>query len=193
MIRDSKRNHFNQIIPKLNGDSRKLWKYVNRFKQGKNGAILPQMLHVNGEMVTRELRMANELNKAFIVIPKCDTSRISDGVTNDIVIENYINSRLPIDVTFHIPNVTVAFVQKELSGLNTHRPKASGADNLTPFYLKLCSPVISQVITDLINESIDTCVFPSTWRIAKVKAAFKGGTDCDMDNYRPFSVSCLNC
>ena len=47
------------------------------------------------KLVTRELRMANELNKAFIVIPKCDTSRISDGVTNDIVIQNYINSRLP--------------------------------------------------------------------------------------------------
>ena len=41
------------------------------------------------------------------------------------------------------------------------------------------------------NESIDTCVFPSTWKIAKVKAAFKGGTECDMDNYRPLSILCV--
>ena len=34
-------------------------------------------------------------------------------------------------------------------------------------------------------------MFPDTWKTAKVKPAFKGGTQSSLDNYRPLSMLCV--
>ena len=58
-------------------------------------------------------------------------------------------------------------------------------------FLKTSASVIAPFICDLINESINTSTFPDVWKVAKVKAAFKKGSQTEIDNYRPLTTLCV--
>ena len=66
--------------------------------------------------------------------------------------------------------------------------KATGLDGLGPRIIKLAVDSLSPSIARLINKSIETGVFPSQLKIAKVYPVFKGGEKSDPSNYRPISI-----
>ena len=54
--------------------------------------------------------------------------------------------------------------------------------------LKDSTEVISAPLTKLFNLSLQSSVFPSIWKSAKVSALFKGGDVSAPGNYRPISA-----
>ena len=55
--------------------------------------------------------------------------------------------------------------------------------------IKLTMPVVTGLITSLINKSIETSIFPDQLKVAQVKPLFKNKNDqLDKTNYRPVSV-----
>ena len=77
-------------------------------------------------------------------------------------------------------------MQKELKLLS--RQKFTGIDNLPPGLLKDCGSIISKPLCDIINLSIRSGKFPSSWKVAKVTPIFKSGSRSLHENYRPISV-----
>ena len=65
--------------------------------------------------------------------------------------------------------------------------KATGSDNLGPYFLKQSSEIVAPCITYLINLGILQGVFPSNLKIAKVTPLFKGGDKSLPENFRPIS------
>lgn len=63
-----------------------------------------------------------------------------------------------------------------------------GIDKISARYLKIAGPAIAYSITQILNISINSGVFPDCWKIAKVIPLFKSGDREDPDNYRPISI-----
>ena len=78
--------------------------------------------------------------------------------------------------------------KKEFQLIKLQRSKAAGLDNLPPGLLKDWAKEISSSLCYIINRSINTEVFPSLWKIAKVVLACKSGSVKEIENYHPVSI-----
>ena len=87
--------------------------------------------------------------------------------------------------TFGFLYTSVLFVQKELQLLS--RQKSTVIDNLPPRLLKDGS-IISKPLCHIINLSIRSGKFPTSWRATKVTTIFKSGSRSLPENLRPISI-----
>ena len=83
----------------------------------------------------------------------------------------------------YIPRATMEFQMTKLQ-----RSKVAGLDNLPPGLLKDSAKEISSLLCYILNRSINTGVFPSWWKIAKVTPVCKSGCVKEIENYRPVSI-----
>ena len=66
--------------------------------------------------------------------------------------------------------------------------KAPGPDKVSAHIIKDCLPVILGPLTEIINCSILTIIFPNKWKEAKVIPILKGGDYEEAANNRPLSL-----
>ncbi len=66
--------------------------------------------------------------------------------------------------------------------------KATGDDGIPVRYLKATAEVSSQIITHIINLSIEMGIVPRDWKSATVTPLFKEGDRNEASNYRPISI-----
>ncbi|KAI8480025.1 hypothetical protein Bbelb_422330 [Branchiostoma belcheri] len=78
-----------------------------------------------------------------------------------------------------------------LQGLNPS--KASGPDQIPPWFLKLTVSEIAPVLTNIFQHSLNTAEIPKDWRDANICAIFKKGDRAVPSNYRPVSLTCISC
>ena len=73
LIRTAKQDHYSTVIRLAEGQTTKLWRYINSFKKSK-GNILPKILSLNGENILDKTIISEELNKTFLnpLSPKID-------------------------------------------------------------------------------------------------------------------------
>ena len=106
----------------------------------------------------------------------------------------FIESKLPNEVKFDIPNITEGYVAKALQQLDSS--KATGLDGIGTKYLSTRANVINKPLTNIINKSIHLgifpdpwkLIFPDPWKLAKVYALYKKGCPLESSNYRPISI-----
>ena len=75
-----------------------------------------------------------------------------------------------------------------LQSLDTN--KASGPDGISARILREAAPIIASSLTDLINLSLRSHKFPTSWKRANVIALHKKNERSDVKNYRPTSLLC---
>jgi len=80
----------------------------------------------------------------------------------------------------------VSIVCKLLAKLNER--KEPGLDNISSTLLKMASNVIAPLLTQLFIKSINTGIFPTEWKLARVTPIFKRGKRDDPNNYQPISI-----
>ena len=82
--------------------------------------------------------------------------------------------------------MSVDFVTKQISGMLT--AKATGLDGISVHLLKLTSDAIVDILTCVLNFSIETNNFENDWKRARVSPIFKSGDEHMVNNYRPVSI-----
>ena len=65
---------------------------------------------------------------------------------------------------------------------------SSGHYGLSTKMIKLCSPVKSVFLANILNKCIDSADFPDACKIAKIVAFLKEGDRENPSSYRPFSL-----
>ena len=65
---------------------------------------------------------------------------------------------------------------------------SSGKDGISNIVLKAIMPVILKSPTLIINQMLNTGIFPDSLKIAKVVPLYKKGDDRLFTNYRPISL-----
>ena len=69
-----------------------------------------------------------------------------------------------------------------------HPWRAVGHDGLPLFVIRHCLPVLGPHILHLVNASIVSCTFPSSWKLASVVPLHKTGSLGDATNFRLISL-----
>ena len=71
--------------------------------------------------------------------------------------------------------------------------KSYGFHSLPVSTLKYANEILSDVLSNIFNKSIQLGTFPSKLKMAKVIPIFKSGDETEPNNYRPISLlSCFN-
>ena len=137
--------------------------------------------------LTEPRDIADSFNLFFTAVA---TQYVNDNWSDDgsslLKLKQFISSKLPTDVCFNIPEVSVDYVTNSLIHLNSN--KATGLDEISARLLKDSAREVSPCVAHIINTSIRNSVFPSSWKIAKVIPIFKSGSSLDVSNYRPISI-----
>ena len=67
-------------------------------------------------------------------------------------------------------------------------PHSKGYDGISTEHLKLMNKDLTKCLTLIINQSLNSGIFPDKLKIAKVTPIYKKGDKQIITNYRPISV-----
>ena len=88
--------------------------------------------------------------------------------------------------SFKLEQVAIGTIEKMLQVTNAN--KAAGIDNLPGLFVKDGAELLAPPLTQIINLSIASSLFPDPCKIAKLITLFKKGSKTDPKNYRPISL-----
>ena len=117
------------------------------------------------------------MNDAFINIASQitpDSQRVADIDFDDVALYEFVRSKSG-NQSFEIPPITEAQMLDLIKKIPSS--KAIGCDGLSAKVLKLAASVLVHPLCRLVNFSISTGCFPSTWKTAQVTPLFKRGSD----------------
>jgi len=181
-----KKNYCCQAINENVNDSKKLWSTIKKLIP-KNKSSIHSVKCDNGN-TTSDKETADKFNDFFTSIGTQLASKFktktSKSKTNDDTLNN--NNINHINKQFDFDYVTPEFVFDEICKM--HNSKSPGFGNMNVKLLKLAAPIICHSLAYICNISLQTSVFPKSWKQAKVTPIHKEGDKSDVSNYRPISV-----
>ena len=152
--------------------SKKFWSHV---KSTSNSTRIPETVYYKGRFRNNTNDQADLFNTYF-------EDQFSDESNYNIGI-NFKNDN---SMDFRI---TIGDVRYHLSKLNPN--KCPGPDGIHGKILKNCATSLAYPLSQLFNTSFKTGHIPEEWKLANVVPVFKKGDKCNVENYRPISLTCL--
>ena len=186
LISNSKIQIYSHSIKENKRNPKKLWKHLHDLTNKSKLQSTPSVDNQEGEPILDPEKMANSFNDFFTSIFQQYSKDNTNSCCISEKLKTFVQSKLPPEVKFEIPPVSISFVQKQLDSLDL--TKATGLDGLSAKFLRLSSSVIAVPIMKILNLSITTGIFPDSFKKAKITPCFKKGDKSDMSNYRPISV-----
>ena len=187
--RAHKKDFFSKAITE-NKDTSHLWKHVKNISNPSENSTLPDELITGDKTFNTHTDVINNLNAFFANISETiqkttpDTSQSTEYDPSKL--NEHVNSRIPNDVFFKIPTLTMNNLKSTLNSLDA--TKATGLDGISPRILKLAGDVIAPSLLTMINMSFETGHFPNILKTAKLRPIHKSGPKTDPSNYRPISI-----
>ena len=135
-------------------------------------------------MIPKQELTAQQFNNYFFSKP---TNIINNNLEINCDLETPTHNNENSDSsTYSIPIVTSDSASKLINGFSVK--KAVGSDGLSIKVIKLFKFAILPILVLIMNLSINKCIFPTLWKIAKIKPLFKSGKLKDINNYRPIAL-----
>ena len=97
-----------------------------------------------------------------------------------------INQKIGNQNKFSFEPVALSDVVKEINDINPN--KSSSRDSIPPKMLKISSEVTANILQKLLNDSLETGMFPDSLKLADITLIFKKKDPLNKTNYRPASV-----
>lgn len=182
-IRAAKLMHYNNLLNKFRNDSKKTWSVINSLLNvPKNKKQMTSFFMIDGSEVTNTEHIANNFNVFFSTIGAKQAAKIPR--VSNLTFTDFLQENIQSEFSFH--NVTENEI---LSVIKKFKPKSSsGIDNMSMKLLKRVGAHLSPSITLIINQSLNSGIFPDSLKIARVIPLFKKGDAFLFDNYRPISL-----
>ena len=178
-----KQIYYETCFHHFRNDIRNTWKTINEIlTKNQTKHKLPTVFKENGTYITDNINIANKFNKIFTNVGQKIAKDIQyDGNKN---YSYYLNKQ--INSTFTFKNIDEIIVKKTINNLPTKN--SCGYDDISSKLLKVIAPVIIKPLTLLINQVLNTGIFPDKLKIAKVIPIYKKGDPQLFENYRPISL-----
>ena len=139
LICKAKRKHFSDSVENSK-DSKFIWKQLRSVNKKAQASVnkLPSELKINDETITDSEAIATKLNVYFSSIAQIlnEHNDEIEPLESD-KLRNYVNSRIPENVSFKIPLITSDQVLSCINKLDA--TKATGIDGLGPKIIKLAA------------------------------------------------------
>ncbi|VDI82471.1 Hypothetical predicted protein [Mytilus galloprovincialis] len=187
IIDNSKKNYYKNMVKDSN-DPKTLWKCLHSLNPKVKNT--PYELATEDNNTTKSKKcIADTFNNFFTSCAEKLRDQGSYTPVNKADFSNlskFVKNKLHKHEKFSIPPVNMNELFNELAKLDIN--KASGMDNIGPKILRLSAPFIASPLTYIFNRMIDTGIYPSLLKNAKVTPVFKDGDKLLATNYRPISV-----
>ena len=173
VIRKEKQSYYFRAFSVCNNSVKNKWKLINKLLSAKSKSGVINSITVGNTEFCNSLEISNQFNNFF--------STIADKVDAKIAPSKYdpLNDvQCNIQNTIFLRPVTVNEIVRISSSLK----------NSTTKIFKLVIGCIGEPITQMINNSMVTGVFPDSLKFSTVVPIYKSGPCTDMTNYRPISI-----
>ena len=186
LIRKARKHTYESKINKRQNNPASIWRLFKEFGASRKSNTIEEILSIEegGQTYTDQTEIVHAFNNFFINV----ASNIKDPIpsSNFEYLKDYIDKKVPADMFFEIPNISIEAVYLSLKNLDIS--KSTGLDKIGPRLLRTAASCIAPMVTFMINHSLNTSTFPAVWKEAKVKPLFKKGSSADVNNYRPISI-----
>ena len=182
-LKKSKASYFHNYFNENSNNMKLLWTGIKSVISIKNSQVnvINKLKDKNGNMTTDPATMATIFNDFFV--------NVADGVTKKIP----RSPKSPLDYldnknhnSFFITPTAPLEIVDIINVLKTG--KSLGPNSIPIKLLKILPPHISSPLSQIINESFLSGVFPEKMQHAKVIPLFKKGCPVTASNYRPMSL-----
>ena len=182
-IRAAKQTYFELCFKRFKNDIKNTWKTINDIlSKTKIQKKSPTVIVENGVTHTDKQNIANKFNQFFTNIAQTLARDIKyDGTTN---YKYYLNKH--INTVFNFQTIDEETVRKTIQNLPSKN--SCGLDGISSKLIKIIEPAIIKPLTLLINQVLNTGIFPDELKIAKVIPLFKKDDPKLLKNYRPISL-----
>ena len=154
------------------------YKFVNRRLSCRSGV---GALRDNADkLITDDKQRADMLNQFFGSVGSQDDGNIPD-----------MKSRVENGVHLDSVRFDCAAVMKALKKLKPNL--AAGPDRLPPLLFKRIGKHIAKPLSLMFSSFLSIHQIPKEWSKSIVTPVFKTGRSCDVENYRPISLTCVAC
>ena len=123
------------------------------------------------------------MNEFFVNIGSKLANSIKSN-TNNIQFTSYFKNIT--SSTFSFSEITEETVMRIINELSAKR--STGHDSISTELLKRIKAFISSPLCLIVNQSLNTGIFPGKLTIAKVTPLYKKGDSTQLGNYRPISL-----
>ena len=156
-----------------------MWSNINT-NLGKNRKS-PSTSIKNGIIINKPKVISSSFNSYFNSI----YTTFSNSINNNILpFENYLIDQISEAENFQpssIPEITNIIT-------NLKQSNSVGWDNIPTTILKSNINILAPILSNLINKSLATRIFPKSLKRAKILPIFKNKDELDVTNYRPTSI-----
>ena len=179
--------YYTSIIANNKNSATKMWQTVGSIlnpEKTKKRCTITKLIYEDKEVFTSK-DIANSFNDFFCNIGK----KLASSIKTDQNFHEYLGT--PNPHTLFLRPITANEITKEIHSLQLK--KSPGHDNITSKLLKSCHMQIINPLSLIFNHSIETAVYPTQMKLAKVLALYKKQERYLPENYRPISLlSCLD-
>ena len=183
-IVQAKKIYYSNVFHMYKSSMKKTWQIINEtLSRKKVDNMLPDTFIKNGNELSDPKEIANAFNEYFSKIGSNLASNINcteDGQSYKVYLQN------PTLKKFAFKKVND---NKVLSIINKLKNKKSrGADNISNQLLKTIKQELCKPLTIIINQMIETGVYPEKFKISKITPIYKKNERTNIANYRPNSL-----
>ena len=152
---------------------------MGKYHKAKN---YPEFFKYNNKLLENEQDIVSNFNDFFINLGPTLASKIKKPSHKSF--KNYINKKH--ECIFKFQNVTEDYVRKIISDLSTK--DSYGHDGISTQLLKYILDEICKPLTLVVNQCLQTGIFPDNMKLAKLIPIYKKVDSSNMSNYRPISI-----
>jgi len=178
LTRKLRRNFEKSIVTNIKQNPKSFWKYAN--SRLKTKAKIQDIHEPNGNKITSNSLKAYAFGEFFssVFISEDTTSLPSFTLTNS-----------PPDISDI--DISPQSVLEKLKSLKVD--KSPGPDGWPPAVLRELSDVICVPLAIIYRKSLQSGTLPESWRIGHVVPIHKSGSQHNVANYRPISLTSVTC
>ena len=180
-IRRAKNDHFQSSLTAANNDPYKMWKIIgNLTNKNKSFSNIKELNCSNGTTTNDPRLISETFNNHFINSVTALKNDLPDS-SNMPSFDNFPSN----DQSIFLSPTTSNEVVKIISSFDN---KSTSLDDLPFKILKLVAAHIAPILARIYNIMIESGVYPSSLKSARVTPVFKKGDRLNPTNYRPISV-----
>ena len=180
----AKKNYYADELEKNKSNSRKTWELLRTILPGKSpkSSNLPTSIRVNEKEISEKQSILEEFNKYF--------SNIGENLADKFKSDNpetyklYLRNEVKSSIFMEPPRVNE--VKNLMNSLNLR--KSVGHDNISSYYLRIASDILSPVLCYFIDNAFRLGIFQQNCKKAKIIPLYKTGKPNNLTNYRPISI-----
>ena len=182
IIQASKTLHYKHFFEKHRNNLRETWKGIRSLVSCKaRKTPAPSSLLIDKSIINDPIAVANCFNNYFgriAVDTKTEIRPANKSFKDFLSTPNEHSIFLSPTDSYEIGNI--------IQSLNDN--KALGPNSIPTYFLKLLSPTCSEIFSSIFNSCINSGIYPSCLKTAKVIPVFKKESPLDPGNYRPISL-----